>query len=72
MGFGWQELLIILAIVLVVFGGSKVPGVFRSMGEGIREFRDATSDDGDEADSTSGDSSAGDATPQAGSETSTS
>lgn len=41
-GFGWQELLIILAIVLVIFGGAKLPGAARAMGESIREFRNAS------------------------------
>lgn len=42
-GFGWQELLIILAIVLVIFGGAKLPGAARAMGESIKEFRKASS-----------------------------
>lgn len=44
-GFGWQELLIILAIVLVIFGGAKLPGAARAMGESIREFRKASSNE---------------------------
>lgn len=48
MGLGWQELLIILAIVLVVFGGSKLPGAARAMGQSIREFRKAAGDDEEE------------------------
>ena len=38
-GLGWQELLIILAIVLVIFGASRVPEIARSMGAGLKEFR---------------------------------
>jgi sec-independent protein translocase protein TatA len=38
---GWQELLIILAIVLVVFGATKVPEIARSLGTGIKVFRDS-------------------------------
>lgn len=39
MGIGhW---LIVLAIVLVVFGGGKLGGVGKSLGQGIREFKDA-------------------------------
>ncbi len=33
------ELIIILAIVLLIFGGAKLPEVARSMGSSIREFR---------------------------------
>lgn len=41
----WQpgiwELLIILAIVLLLFGGSKISGLGRSLGTAISEFKDA-------------------------------
>jgi sec-independent protein translocase protein TatA len=36
---GWQELLLILIIVLAIFGGSKLAGIGRGLGEGIRNFR---------------------------------
>ena len=42
---GFGELLIILFIVLLVFGGSKIPGIAKSLGEGIREFKKASRDD---------------------------
>jgi sec-independent protein translocase protein TatA len=38
-GLGAPELLIILLIVMVVFGGSKLPSLARSIGEAQREFR---------------------------------
>ena len=38
-GLGAPELLIVLAIVLVLFGSSKLPGLARSMGEAAKEFR---------------------------------
>ena len=34
------ELAIVLVIVLVLFGAGKLPSVFRSLGEGIRSFRE--------------------------------
>ncbi|MGZ4711867.1 MAG: twin-arginine translocase TatA/TatE family subunit [Acidimicrobiia bacterium] len=37
-GLGAPELLIVLAIILVIFGSSKLPGLARSMGEAKREF----------------------------------
>ena len=50
-GVGWQELVIILVIVLVVFGASRVPKLMRGMGEGIKEFKEAvkTDDETDES-----------------------
>lgn len=37
---GITELLLILAIVLVVFGATRLPRLGRGLGEGIRNFRD--------------------------------
>ena len=46
-GLGVQELLIILLIVVVIFGASKLPQLGKGLGEGIRNFRKSlsTSDD---------------------------
>ena len=41
MRLGPTELLLILAIVLVLFGGRKIPEIARGLGEGIRGFKDA-------------------------------
>ncbi len=38
---GWQELLIILVIVMLIFGTSKVSGIGKSLGGAIRDFRDS-------------------------------
>jgi sec-independent protein translocase protein TatA len=40
---GPTELLIILAIVLIFFGGRKIPEIARGLGEGIRSFKDGMS-----------------------------
>lgn len=37
---GIPELLLILAIVLLIFGANKVPEIARSLGKGVRAFRD--------------------------------
>jgi sec-independent protein translocase protein TatA len=37
--FGLTELLIILAIVIVIFGGTKIPKLGKGLGEGIRNFK---------------------------------
>ncbi len=36
------EILLILAIVLLLFGGRKIPELMRGLGQGIREFKDAS------------------------------
>ena len=41
MGIGWQELVIILVIALVVFGPRRLPEVGRSLGSSIREFKES-------------------------------
>jgi TatA/E family protein of Tat protein translocase len=38
-GMGFEELLVILVIILVLFGGKKLPELSRSIGESIRELR---------------------------------
>lgn len=40
-GLGFQELLVIGLVVLVLFGGKKIPEFMRGLGKGIREFNDA-------------------------------
>lgn len=38
---GFNEILIILVIVLLLFGAKKIPDLMRGVGRGIREFTDA-------------------------------
>ena len=40
LGLGAQEILIILAIVLLLFGGKKIPELMRGAGKGVRAFKD--------------------------------
>ncbi len=44
MGLGWQELLIVLIIVLVLFGSKKLPELARSLGTSIKVFKDSSKD----------------------------
>jgi len=39
MNFGWQEILLILIIVLILFGARKIPDLARSLGRGVKEFK---------------------------------
>jgi len=46
---GWQGVLIILLVLLVIFGPKRLPEMGRSLGRGIREFKDSvTGNDNDE------------------------
>ena len=40
---GTNEIIIILVIVLLLFGGRKIPELMRGLGKGVREFTDAKS-----------------------------
>lgn len=38
---GFQEILLIAVVVLVLFGGRKIPEFMKGIGKGVREFNDA-------------------------------
>ena len=40
--FGWQQAVIILVIVLLLFGGRKIPELMKGLGKGMKEFKDAS------------------------------
>ncbi|MHB1346696.1 MAG: twin-arginine translocase TatA/TatE family subunit [Candidatus Humimicrobiaceae bacterium] len=41
-GLGWQELLIILVIALIIFGPRKLPEIGKSLGQAINGFKEST------------------------------
>jgi len=43
-GLGYQELLIILVIVLVLFGANRLPELARSLGSSVKEFKKGVTD----------------------------
>ncbi len=43
-GLGMQELVIILVIVLVLFGATRLPEIGKGIGQAIRNFKKATSE----------------------------
>jgi sec-independent protein translocase protein TatA len=38
--FGWEQALLVLAIVLLLFGGKKIPELMKGLGKGVKEFKD--------------------------------
>ena len=45
LGLGYGELLIILVIVLIVFGGKKLPELAKGLGQSIKEFKKSSKDE---------------------------
>jgi len=43
--FGWQELLIILGILLLLFGATRLPSLARSLGSSVRGFKKGLNED---------------------------
>jgi sec-independent protein translocase protein TatA len=40
--FGVTEIVLILVVVLLLFGGKKIPELMKGLGKGIKEFKDAS------------------------------
>jgi sec-independent protein translocase protein TatA len=49
---GAQELLIIFLILIVIFGGKKIPELAKGLGRGMKEFKKASRDDDEDEDET--------------------
>lgn len=45
----WEIILIVL-VVLLIFGGRKIPELMKGLGQGMKEFKKATKDDNDNND----------------------
>ena len=48
--FGTPEILAILVVVLLIFGGRKIPELMRGLGKGVKEFKDAKDGKNDSSD----------------------
>jgi sec-independent protein translocase protein TatA len=44
-GIGWQELLIVFVILILVFGAAKLPSLARSMGQSVGSFKKGIHED---------------------------
>ncbi len=47
-GMGYQEILLILLVLILLFGAKKIPELARGIGKGIKEFKDAKDGNDDE------------------------
>ncbi|MFL5764840.1 MAG: twin-arginine translocase TatA/TatE family subunit [Bacteroidia bacterium] len=46
-GMGTSEMVIVLVIVLLLFGGKKIPELMKGLGKGVKEFKDASKGEGE-------------------------
>jgi sec-independent protein translocase protein TatA len=50
LAIGPAQIALIVVIVLLLFGGKKIPELMRGLGSGIKEFKDASKEDPEETD----------------------
>jgi sec-independent protein translocase protein TatA len=50
--FGGQEIVVILAVVLLLFGAKRLPELARSLGQGVKEFRKSVREISEDSDNT--------------------
>ena len=43
--FGPMQILLVLAVIVLLFGGKKIPELMKGLGTGIKEFKNAAKDD---------------------------
>lgn len=46
-GIGPSQVILIALVVLLLFGGRKIPELMRGLGKGVKEFKDATNNNDD-------------------------
>ncbi|REC46325.1 twin-arginine translocase TatA/TatE family subunit [Chryseobacterium pennipullorum] len=45
LALSWQHILIVAILLVLLFGGKKIPELMRGVGSGIKEFKDAVKDE---------------------------
>ncbi|GGP05699.1 hypothetical protein GCM10010992_22820 [Cloacibacterium rupense] len=45
LNLSWQHILIVAIILVLLFGGKKIPELMRGVGSGIKEFKDAVKEE---------------------------
>ncbi len=59
---GYGQVIVIVLVVILLFGGKKIPELMRGLGRGVKEFKDAVNKDYTAEDSKPGDKSVSDKT----------
>jgi len=54
---GWPQIVLIVVVVLLLFGGRKIPELMRGLGSGLKEFKEASKDDSNDNSDDADDSS---------------
>lgn len=49
-GLGWGEIVLIALVVLLLFGGKKIPELMKGLGKGVRSFKEGMSKVEDQVD----------------------
>ncbi len=52
LGLGGPEIIVVLVIVLLLFGGKKIPELMKGLGKGIKDFKEASKGTDDEKNGT--------------------
>jgi sec-independent protein translocase protein TatA len=47
--FGWVEILLIIAVILLLFGAKRIPELMKGIGKGAREFKEGLKGDDESA-----------------------
>ena len=50
LAFGPMQIVLVVLVVVLLFGGKKIPELMRGLGSGIKEFKDASKDDAKDVD----------------------
>ena len=53
LSISWQHILIVALIMLLLFGGKKIPELMKGLGSGVKEFKDAVKEDDKKKDASS-------------------
>ena len=56
LSLSWQHIVIVALILLLLFGGKKIPELMKGLGSGIKEFKDAVKDEDKKNDTSSSNS----------------